>query len=81
MSKHTPGPWRVERDGLILAPDGTTPAICNEYPELLETRANAQLIACAPEMLKKLEHIYNWLGVIGEYREDVKALIEKAKGA
>ena len=53
---HSPGPWTVERDGYTLmmghqvvatglAPDGASPA---------EQRANARLIAAAPQMLAEI---------------------------
>jgi len=67
QSQHTPGPWEVaKRDGTNVFPVGgsrliaTTAGYSNnlrgEEVEV-ENRANARLIAAAPEMLVALEHM------------------------
>ena len=56
MTKHTPGPWRYASSlGIVEAPCGT--GICDIYesrvssPPDLQLRANARLIASAPDLL------------------------------
>jgi len=60
MSKHTPGPWTSreaydngEPCGMVIGPMGYDIATSNED----ENRANARLIAAAPEMLAALSAI------------------------
>jgi hypothetical protein len=73
MSKHTPGPWQSKSDyepmtiiGNVDGPDDGeyhyTP-ICEVEPTLFpdENAANARLIAAAPELLKVLEDICEWI--------------------
>lgn len=58
MSKHTPGPWRVGDAGTAVfgPPNG------NPSPETvaanIRTKANAQLISAAPELLDGLKEIF-----------------------
>jgi hypothetical protein len=65
MSKHTPGPWRIERGGKehrkpdlhkrILAADGTDLLGNVEdpwYPNVPENEADWHLIAAAPDLLE-----------------------------
>ena len=64
--QHTPGPWAIESrtirelGGLIVAriDDGGHLVNENEIPEA-EQRANAYLIAAAPELLAALEIVAN----------------------
>jgi hypothetical protein len=61
-TKHTPGPWAANDDGLVLGNmdnyEGEAPLVCtcgsaddlNKEPEL--HLANARLIAAAPDLLK-----------------------------
>lgn len=57
MSGHTPGPWAIDPDYCddVQAPDGldvaTTGPFLNRMTPSAERRANARLIAAAPEML------------------------------
>ena len=66
MSAHTPGPWSTDPDvghESVLGPDGILLAdcsICTPTPEaasLERCRANARLIAAAPELLACLREI------------------------
>jgi len=64
MSGHTPGPWK-----LIPRSDGKAAFIMNESGEIIIAdsvrieydyeKANAHLIAAAPEMLAELQRLYN----------------------
>lgn len=65
MSKHTPGPWRVEpvedQEVLILTQEHGRIAECfwigdSQGPRLDATLANARLIAAAPELLEALRY-------------------------
>jgi len=53
--QHTPGPWRVCEDGLVVitsnsGPDYFPSPLCPS-DDIAELRANARLIAAAPELL------------------------------
>ena len=58
MSTHTPGPWGIRSTGSVGSMSGSDKGdmICFTYPcdengsETPESRANARLIAAAPEM-------------------------------
>lgn len=53
------------------------------FAESFERRANAHLIAAAPEMYEMLEKIHDSMAGNGEYGEfyyDVKELLAKARG-
>lgn len=61
--KHTPGPWIINRRNLeINGQNGKAIAdpIINEGNEV--ARANAALIAAAPELLSVLKTVKIWLG-------------------
>lgn len=77
MSKHTPGPWKVIRDGNDLsvrsANSRDTGKITHldiaenigglrpgpDFTDRSEAKANARLIAAAPELLAELEMLSN----------------------
>lgn len=104
-TKHTPGPWSIEyplpgdtshcaKSGCqmaIQAPIG--PDVCwirsfSEWSEM--AKANARLIAAAPELLEALENIWDFLAeddgegacspLYQSSIDKVKAAIAKAKG-
>jgi hypothetical protein len=98
--KHTPGPWYVDRaharptrDDLlaIYAANGDRLAILTDDPSE-EWRANAQLMASAPELLAEAEAALALISQAGDqlarrtyFRSPVvvarlKAVIAKAKG-
>jgi hypothetical protein len=85
-TKHTPGPWSVERDGngelAIYA--YRTHLTHGDSPLSLETReANARLMAAAPEMLAALREAYLSLECRHHTQVTttiVKAAIDKAEG-
>jgi len=78
MSKHTEGPWRVERsgDGVEIVSDETPSGVAElatvhssaEYAGTLPVEANARLMAAAPQLLEALvaasEHVTDaWLSL------------------
>lgn len=97
MSKHTPGPWRIESQphvvwsnyGALIA---RVPVYIGERDELWEEKiANARLIAAAPEMLNAIEAFINadrsehLAARLNDAEmaavESMKAAITKARGA
>lgn len=86
MNKHTPGPWRVGDAGAaVFGPKRSdnvleTIATLSKRPLILnETKANARLIACAPEMLEALEAVHRMIGDDPSF-DFCSALIAKARG-
>ena len=64
MTKHTPGPWRVDaiETTLVRAPDGyPITDTARHFRETEECAANARLIAVAQELLEFAEKIFNGL--------------------
>jgi hypothetical protein len=51
---YTPGPWKCSGGGAITGPDGEYIA---SVQTLLDMRANARLIAAAPDLLEALKVI------------------------
>ena len=55
MTKHIPGPWEADSDGLIYREpwtDEADPHICAVNHRCEKHEANARLIAAAPELLE-----------------------------
>lgn len=100
-SKHTPGPWRVSKTGRsVLAgsvkinqssgPGGQSVSCQIRFEEML--RANARLIAAAPEMLECLRDImssgivkhdpridYDEFQIDRDTQEQARRLLERLK--
>lgn len=64
MSKHTPGPWEICPMGSYSDFDGQSRVICGDDRRIAvvhaergnkEDKANARLIAAAPELLRELK--------------------------
>jgi hypothetical protein len=89
MTAHTPGPWAVAKNiqgypSQIVAPNGNpgpggilaiTRSAAITFPSSAEGRANARLMAAAPEMLEALEKIER--NITG----DPRVAIETARAA
>ena len=79
MSKHTPGPWKIE-EGCFVSAEGFVIARiigCDSK----KNESNARLIAAAPELLEALESMLeNWeSGGISPYPiKQARAAISKA---
>ena len=83
MSKHTPGPWTTY-DGYIIESEkcqvGEVYFYSYEEGERIDIpyRANARLMAAAPELLEALKELYN-ASLVMEQPRFYKALSEAKK--
>ncbi len=91
---HTPGPWEMRKDGVILALSRTERqaigqffGLASEQTHLDEHRFNNLLIAAAPEMLTELKRVEQGLrslvemGLVRpEVADRVTKVIAKAEG-
>jgi hypothetical protein len=96
MSKHTPGPWfenvmptsagsaitinSADHRIAIIYVDGIRKGIDDELPRSIQNRANARLIAAAPELLEALKNYVNGCSVGVNATEVARAAIAKAEG-
>ena len=100
MSQHTPGPWtcKVRDDGavgFIVGPDNVL--VADAYPDThqdlalpVSWRANARLIAAAPEMYQAVQDIIDLLPKLGllpasnapiaRWYDMARALLAKVEG-
>lgn len=61
MSNHTPGPWFVGETWKLRPPIYcNTGEICTTEHGQEDSRANARLIAAAPELLEALKELVEW---------------------
>ena len=88
MSKHTPGPWRVEQQSYnehpygVMAPESAKhdlDLLCEFSPEMTND-ANARLIAAAPDLLEALEILVSDHAASLEDWEAAHAAVKKARG-
>ncbi len=88
MSEHTEGPWGVQYDyrvehGPMVAGEGFLIAKAEPKPFGGSGKANARLIAAAPELLEALEaakHMIDTGDVSDMALDKIDAVISKAKG-
>lgn len=94
--KHTPGPWIIDEDELSIISSGNQDLkfivdVPADYDKtnvvgIKQRKANAQLIAAAPEMLEALESVVSHFKETGmsieerELNNNICDLIKKAKG-
>ena len=87
MTKHTPGPWSIDKEErwVIHEPEGKSGTLV--VPEIYldddEAIANARLIAAAPELLEALESFPGFLcgTESGDaWIDQMRAAIAKARG-
>lgn len=68
MSKHTPAPWYIDGTvrgtDLIVSNDDYQVAICITHPNPDSNKANARLIAAAPELLEALRIARNYVEAV-----------------
>lgn len=78
MSKkaHTPGPWREGADGntRVYGPDGMGEH-SGIVADVFKGRANARLIAAAPDLLEALEQNVSAFMTLAGFGPEIKALI------
>jgi hypothetical protein len=55
MSEHTPGPWKTNGDPYVSTADGKRSIAFCDTRQAHEDRANARLIAAAPDLLEALQ--------------------------
>lgn len=92
--KHTPGPWGIQpgsSNPLIGSAEFTVAEVLDDcFPDTEQQKANAQLIAAAPDLLalcKKAEHLMayipaeNFDGHAADFFRRLSAAIKKAEGA
>ncbi len=88
MSKFTPGPWTTDYDldGCTVDKEGSLIAVTNDRDffstgyDTKTCRANARLIAAAPDMLAALNMTLNYVRGEGTAEEIVREAISKAIG-
>jgi hypothetical protein len=81
MSKHTPGPWAIYRDGLSVGKAKDHTGICEVWERSASDGfANAHLIAAAPELLEALEGLRDFCEQAGFPCDRANRVIAKAKG-
>ena len=91
QNRHTPGPWKVHKNGRIVIAGGLkiyqssgpgggqSVSVQTAFDNQL--RANARLIAAAPEMFELLEDIDNLIGEITEEAwQKLQGIIKRVKG-
>lgn len=75
MSGHTPGPWEAWR-GDVWSQSDLLVAIINRAKEVGNGRANARLIAAAPDLLAVLQGALGLLETHPEGEEATRAAID-----
>lgn len=91
--KHTPGPWRAvlykpSKDVWGSAEGGHLADIIPTFDGLDQAKANASLIAAAPELLDAAESTLEWLQILksqgelkhGSHIRLLESAIRKARG-
>jgi hypothetical protein len=89
-TKHTPGPWKAEgwENLVVNSADGHTMTLAagGNWADLAELKANARLIAAAPDLLAALVAMLNRYGDKSAFPMcdasiSARAAIAKAKGS
>jgi hypothetical protein len=80
MNTHTPTPWTIERDGttLCMGNQHVAQAIAPDGASLAEQRANARLIAAAPELYEALHELLAALDDSATSDDSVQAMMRYA---
>ena len=90
MSKHTPGPWEIDREtGCIYGPDEEPIMVCGEYAFRYgegteEALANNYLFWAAPDLLETCKALKSIIDNCEPYSEEAinraEVAIKKAEG-
>ncbi len=84
MSKHTPGPWRASELGVLsdkLTSYGNWYVCSLIDPDNEEHKANARLIAAAPELLDVAREAAEWLDLLKQNYPDMAGLVRACRQA
>ena len=84
MSKHTPGPWYVsEKKGFydVVIDDRTAVAFVTDTGGKETEKANAHLIAAAPELLKACKEMYEAFKGRKDYKDYTVGQLDAASRA
>jgi hypothetical protein len=81
--RHTPGPWRVHADGETVFSESPIHRVANCTTKSVglyqrQRRANARLIAAAPELLELLQE--SQISIGGDWRERRDSLVARIEG-
>jgi hypothetical protein len=81
-AKFKNGKWvHCFANGIVIQTEDTGYGICKVIGNLESDKANASLIACAPEMYEMLEHVNALLvNVHSPLHDDINKLLAKARG-
>jgi hypothetical protein len=82
-TQHTPGPWKTNGDPYVSTADGRRSiAFCDSHQQAHEDRANARLIAAAPDLLDALLRVLRDVASDGldGWEDQARAAIAKATG-
>jgi hypothetical protein len=85
MSKHTPGPWTVGGPTGYFYQLEINPSIGKVYGAGEELKANARLIAAAPELLEVLEELMSmrskcYIPISPLWDDKARAVLARVKG-
>jgi hypothetical protein len=85
-TQHTPGPWKTNGDPYVSTADGKRSIAFCDTRQAHEDRANARLIAAAPDLLEALKDIVGfWDSIVptdavNQMHINARAAIAKATG-
>ena len=88
-TKFTPGPWKMYRNGYVLSeetgervctPHSTLPEASKVSDHIKDLKANARLIAAAPELYEALEDASDLLDRMGYLSSEFREVLAKARG-
>ena len=78
---YTPGPWSIDIYDDFIVAEGICDIACIVIlPNLVETKANQNLIAAAPELLEALQASHHFLRKAGYAMTEIDKAIDKALG-
>ena len=83
MTQYTPGPWRAEKNATgsftVLAPNHYVDDDLSEFVAFGVSKADARLIATAPELLEAIRDLAERRGHPGDRLDRALAAIAKAE--
>lgn len=78
-TKHTPGPWRIETGGFVVARDKLLVANTLHQQNDGEERANGRLIASGPELLESVRRLWAAIenGTVDSEHYQLRAMVRR----